>query len=300
MDRFAALRAFVEVVNEGGFAAAARSLGNTRSGVSRLVLSLEQELSVQLLNRSTRGVSTTPDGSIFFDRAQKILLDLEEAERSVVQNKDNASGLLRVTSSLTLGALLLGRMVGQFMVQNPQIRVELELDERQTNIVNEGFDIAVRIGESGDDTSLVNRPIAELERILAAAPAYLAQHGEPQTPDELRQHRCISYSNLQAHNFWRLRGNGEQFNAHVNCVLTSNNGLALREAAIAGCGIIAEPKFIVADALRAGHLKQVLPAYEFPSLTLSIVSPANRFRQRKTQLFIDHLIENFPKDFDWK
>ena len=162
MDRFAALRAFVEVVKKGSFAAAARSLGQTRSGVSRLVLSLEQELSVQLLNRSTRSVSTTPDGNIFFDRAQKILADLEEAERSVVQNKDNASGLLRVTSSLTLGALLLGRLVGNFVVQNPQIRVDLELDEQQTNIVNEGFDIAVRIGDTCKDASLVNRRVADL------------------------------------------------------------------------------------------------------------------------------------------
>lgn len=298
MDRFAALRAFVEVVNKGGFAAAARSLGHTRSGVSRLVLALEQELSVQLLNRSTRSVSTTPDGSIFFDRAQKILLDLDEAERSIVQNKENASGLLRVTSSLTLGALLLGRMVGRFIVENPQIRVELELDERQTNIVDEGFDIAVRIGEFGDDTSLVNRPIADLERILAAAPSYLAQHGEPKSPNDLRLHRCVSYSNLEAHNFWRLRGKNEQFNAHVNCILTSNNGLALREAAIAGCGIIAEPRFIVSDALRSGQLKHILPDFAFPSVTLSVVSPANRFKQRKTQLFIDHLIEHIPKDFD--
>jgi DNA-binding transcriptional LysR family regulator len=293
MDKFAALNAYVTVVEADGFAAAARLLGQSRSAVNRLVIALEDELGIQLLNRTTRRVSPTANGAAFYDRAKAILADLDEAERDVAESNGEAVGRLRVNAPMSFGIVHLGRAVADFMTRHPDLTIELNLNDRFVDIIEEGFDLAIRIAEPDEETSLVDFRLCEAKRALCASPDYLAAHGTPQHPTELRRHRCLHYGNLSTGGLWRLNGPQGSVGVHIDPAMVSNNGQVLCDAAVRGLGIILSPTFISGPDLQAGRLVTIMPDYTPPQVVLSAIYPPTRHLSAKIRLFTDFLMERF-------
>ncbi len=293
MDKFAALQTFVDVVEQEGFAPAARVRGRSRAAVNRLVLALEQELGVQLFNRTTRQVSTTSEGAAFYERAKDILAALYDAERDAGRARDEISGLLRVNAPMSFGTKHLGAAVSDFMLEHPNLRVELHLNDRMVDLIEEGFDLAIRIAEPSEDTSFVDLRICPARLVMCASPHYLTRHGEPRQPRDLRSVPCLHYGNLPNGTLWRLNGSQGRANVRVNDVLCSNNGDVLREAAVKGLGIALLPMFIVTDDLRAGRLVPVLGDFTAPEPWLTALYPPTRHLSAKIRVFTDFLIDRF-------
>ena len=299
MDRLAALKAFVAVVEQQGFAAAARARGQSRSAINRLVIGLEDDLGVQLLNRTTRRVAPTANGAAFYARVVPLLSALAEAEADVTEAQQAATGRLRVNAPMSFGILHLAPAVSDFMTRHPDLRVELQLNDRIIDIIDEGFDLAVRISTPQEETSLVDFRLCAVHRVICAAPDYVVAHGAPSHWSELRTRACLHYDNMPGGDFWRLAGADGEVTVPVNAVLTSNNGEALRDAALRGLGITLLPSFIVGPDLREKRLVRVLPDYRPSSLTLSAIYPPTRHLSAKIRLFTDHLLERFGAEPYW-
>ncbi len=293
MDKFAALRAYVTVVDEEGFAAAGRLLGLSRSAVNRLVIALEDELGVQLLNRTTRQVAPTAAGLAFVDRAKAILDALDAAEREVGAAQTAAVGQLRVNAPMSFGTLHLGPAIADFMADHPELRIELALNDRFVDIIEEGYDLAIRIAEPDEETTLVDFRLSEIRRVLCASPGFLERHGEPGHPDALKRLPCLNYGHLPNQQRWRLDGPDGRIDVGIGTVLCSNNGEALRDAAVKGLGVALLPTFIVGPALQVGELVTVLHDYRPPTLMLTIIYPPSRHLAAKIRLFTDFLIARF-------
>jgi DNA-binding transcriptional LysR family regulator len=293
MDKFESLRAFTQVVNAGGFAAAAREMGVSRSQVNKLVIALENELGVQLLHRSTRVVTPTETGLAFHERCVEILASLEEAERSLTQLQAEPRGRLKVNAPMTFGTLHLAPALADFLVQYPDIQVQLTLSDRFIDPIEEGFDITVRIAKFQESASLIVHPLTAAPRVLCAAPSYLEQHGTPTHPDELQHHSCLHYGQLAVEAQWTLIGADGEQTVSVQGVLCSNNGEVLRDAAVRGLGITLLPVFIVGRELQQGVLHIVLPNYHPPELSISVIYPVNRHLSTKVRLLVDFLQERF-------
>lgn len=299
MDRFECMRAFTRVVDAGGFAAAARGMGLSRSVINKYVIQLEHDLGTQLLQRSTRRVTPTETGLTFYDRAVQILAELDDAIGAITELQEQPTGNLRVNAPMSFGTLHLARLVGDYMAAHPAVRLELVLNDRFVDPIEEGFDVTVRVGDPQTSASLVAQEIVVLERVLCAAPAYLAAHGEPLHPTELKQHRCLHYGHLASASQWRLHGSrGEQSYA-INCVMCSNNGEALQAAALQGQGIALLPTFIVGAALREGSLRSVLCDHRATPLSLYALYPPQRRMSAKVRRFVQLLAERFGNQPYW-
>jgi DNA-binding transcriptional LysR family regulator len=293
MDKLESIRAFTQVVNAGGFAAAAREMGLSRSQVNKLVIALENELGVQLLHRSTRVVTPTETGLAFHERCVEILASLEEAERLITQLQVEPRGRLRVNAPMTFGTMHLAPALADFLVQYADLEVQLTLNDRFVDPIEEGFDVTVRIAKPQAVASLIVHPLTTAPRVLCAAPSYLAANGTPTYPDELRHHSCLHYGQLAVEYQWTLMGvEGEQ-TVTVNGVLCSNNGEVLKDAAVRGLGITLLPTFIVEPELQQRTLQIVLPDYHPPELSISVIYPINRHLSTKVRLLVNFLQERF-------
>ena len=299
MDRLVAMRAFVTVVEEGGFTAAAAKLRTSKSAVSTLVRELETELGAALLNRTTRRMSLTEAGQRFKARAEQILADVEEAEREATALTHRPRGLLRVSTGVSFGTRHLGCAVAGFAKLYPEVTIDLNLTDRYVDLVDEGIDVAIRIGRLADST-LIARRLSYSRRVVCAAPAYLEKYGQPERPEELRQHNCLSYSLLASGNNWRFIRDGAQIEVAVTGSLSSNNGDLLREAAVEGLGLYYAPTFIVHEDLRAGRLAPLLRAYALPPLDIHALFPESRFVSAKVRTFVDHLVRYFTDPPPWE
>ncbi|NJM74833.1 MAG: LysR family transcriptional regulator [Acaryochloridaceae cyanobacterium RU_4_10] len=293
MDKFEQMRAFAQVVVSGGFAAAARQMGQSRSTVNKLVIALENDLGVQLLHRSTRVVSPTETGLAFYDRCVEILSSLEEAERSVAQLHGLPQGRLRINAPMTFGTMYLAEAIADFLAQYPDLQVELTLNDRFVDPIEEGFDVTIRIAEPQPTSSLLVQPLAPVRRVLCASPTYLEKQGMPMHPTELRSHSCLHYGQIAMENRWTLTGADGEHTAIVRGALCSNNGEVLRDAAIRGLGIALLPRFIVESALQRGTLQVVLPTYHPSELSIDVLYPVNRHLSIKIRLLVDFLRERF-------
>lgn len=294
MDKLDSMRAFVRVVDHRGFAAAARQMGLSRSVVSKAVIQLEQTLGAQLLRRSTRKVTPTDTGLAFYERCLGILEDVDCAMASVTQLQDKPSGTLRINAPMSYGIQCLGPIVGKYMQRWPDVRVEVNLNDRFVDPIEEGFDITLRIARREKTSGLVTRTIAPVPIVLCASPQYLAEHGEPRTPEELRQHRCLQYSNQASGERWVLRRDGKERVVRINCAMWSNNGEVLGAGAIAGQGVALLPGFIVAAALYRGALQPVLQDFTPEPLSLAALYPRHRHLAAKVRAFVDLLTESSP------
>jgi DNA-binding transcriptional LysR family regulator len=297
LDKFLAMRAFTRVVENGGFAAAAREMGLSRSVVNKYVIALEKELDAQLLRRSTRQVNPTEVGLVFYDRAIAILDDLEEATAAVTRLQERPVGMLRVNAPMTFGSLRLSTVVGRFMARYPDVHIELVLNDRFIDPIEEGFDVTVRIAEPAESTSLITTEIAPVHRLLCASPAYLASHGMPREPKDLREHRCLHYGYQASGEHWKLAGPGGEISTRVNCVMWSNNGDSLKQVALRDQGIVLLPDFIVEEEIRTGALQTVLNDYRPTDLALCALYPRSRHQSTKTRLFVETLVEDFGQGF---
>lgn len=299
MDKLDAMNAFAKVVASGSYAEAARRLGLTRSAISKAVMELEEVLGVRLLDRTTRRLNPTEAGRAYYERCVDILASIEETELQVSQLHAQPKGVLKMNAPVSFGTLYLGMAIADFMALYPDLRVELTLNDRFIDPLEEGVDVTVRIGAL-TDSSLIARKLAPARRVLVASPDYLARHGLPQTPDDLARHRCLTYGHTTTLQRWQLTRDGESFTVPVAAYLCSNNGDVLREAALKGNGITTLPTFIVGPDITADRLRIVLPDYAPSHLTIYALYAPNRYLAAKTRLLIDFLVERFGDDPPWE
>jgi len=299
MDRFASMRAFTKVVEASGFAAAARLMGLSRSVVNKAVINLETELGTRLLNRSTRRVTPTETGLAFYDRAVEILGQLDDAVAAITELQERPTGNLRVNAPMSFGTLHLSPVVAEFMAGHPDVHVELVLSDRRIDPIEEGFDVTLRVVEAVSSTSLMAREIVPAKRVLCASPDYLRLAGVLSHPTELKRHRCLHYGHLGSGSQWRLIGPDTDRSYAINCVMWSNNGEVLRDAAVSHQGIALLPTFIVGAALQQGLLRTLLPDYAPPPITLCALYPRHRHLSAKVQLFVDLLEKRFGDRRYW-
>lgn len=298
MDKLDSLRAFVKVVELGSFSEAGRQLRLSRSAISKYVGDLEESLGVQLLNRTTRHASPTESGQTYFERALSILGDLDAADQAVAQAQSSPRGLLRVNAPMSFGTLQLGPAVADFMVDCPELQIQLVLSDDQVDPMQGGFDVTLRIADL-ESSSLIARKIVAIDRAVCASPAYLTQHGAPSVPADLRRHALLTYGFLLTGNQWKLTGADGDHWVQPNWTLCVNNAEVLRDAAVAGRGIALLPTFIAGDALRAGLLQQILKPYKAPPLALYALYPPTRHLAVKVRLLIDFLVARFAGVPSW-
>lgn len=295
MDRLTEMEAFATVVDQGGFTDAARKMGISKSAVSKHVSALEARLGARLLNRTTRRVSPTEIGLAYYDRARRVLNDAGEADALVTSMQSAPSGLLRISVATDFGVNHISPVLSDFLTEYPEITVNMVLNTRYVELISEGFDMAIRIGEQ-EDSSLRARRLCETSQRMIAAPGYLQKYGRPQQLEDLNEHKLLHYSSQSAGNVWKITtASGEKRQIRSNGWLTVNDGQSLLNAAISGLGIALLPSFLYADALRQGLVEDVMPALPGETLGIYAVYPPGRFTQPKVRAFIDFLVQTYAE-----
>ena len=293
MDRLTEMEAFATVVDQGGFTDAARKMGISKSAVSKHISALEARLGARLLNRTTRRVSPTEIGLVYYDRARRVLNDAGEADSLVSAMQSAPSGVLRMSVTSDFGVSLLSPVLDEFLAEYPDISVNMVLKNRYVELISEGFDLAVRLGEL-EDSSLRARRITDTTQRLIAAPGYFAAHGRPARIDDLADHRLLHYSNQSSANVWRITApSGEERQVRGTGWLTVNDGQSLLNAAIKGLGIAYLPSFLYYRAMAEGLVEDVIPDLPPTTLGLYVVYPPGRYTQPKVRAFIDFMVERF-------
>ncbi|VAX00320.1 Transcriptional regulator, LysR family [hydrothermal vent metagenome] len=289
MDRFEEIQTFIGIVKAGSFSLAAERLNIAKSAVSRRLVDLETRLGIQLLTRTTRRINLTESGREYYDRCQLILADLEETEQNLSTCAIALSGSIRIAAPLSFGISHLSPIINQFLELHPHIKIELELNDRIVNFMEEQVDLAIRIGDLAD-SSLVGRKLATSHLIICAAPAYLQKFGEPKIPSDLVQHDGFNYSYASSAS-WTF--DNIKMPIRMNYRLRANNGDVLVNAAIEGLGILLTPKFIAANAIEQGLLIPILTQYELSSAGIYAVYQQQRHLPQRMRELIDYLVENF-------
>ena len=293
MDRFAAMQVFARVVEHGSFARAAERLAISTSACSRHVAELEAHLDVRLLNRTTRRLSLTESGQAFYERCVQVLADLDEAEQAAAMSAARPRGTLKLTCGISFGVRHVARLVGAFAARHPEVRFDVQLSDRFVDLVEEGFDLAIRIGESPTQ-NLIARKLGETRLVPCAAPVYLREHGAPESPADLAQHACLTYEYLPQRGTWRFQDRaGGEHTVRVAGPVHANNGDMLAAAAVEGIGIAMEPDFIVDADVAAGRLVRVLDDYVPAPTIVYAVYPSRRHLSAKVRAFVDFLAERF-------
>ena len=299
MDRFQAFRVFSQVVETGSFSGAAARLQLSPTAASRHVAELEAHLQTRLLNRTTRRVSLTESGRAFYERCVQLLADLEEAEQEAARAAVVPRGTIRLTTAVNFGVRNVAPAIAAFVAAHPEVRFDVSLSDRVVDLVEEGFDLAIRIGGAGSE-SLVARKLGETRLVACASPAYLASRGAPRLPEELQQHNCFTYEYGSPKDLWRFRdAAGAECNVRVKGNLHSNNGDLLAEAAAQGAGIVLEPAFIVGPELRDGRLVALLQEFSTPAVPIYAVYPSRKHLSAKVRRFVEFLVERFRRAEDW-
>ncbi|MCF8178825.1 MAG: LysR family transcriptional regulator [Sulfuritalea sp.] len=297
MDRLAAMQTFVRVAEAGSFTAVADQLNVARSAITRQIAALESHLGVKLIARSTRRLSLTSAGTSYIDQCREILDRIDEAEGDLAGERQVLRGAIRASVPMTFGLLHLTPLILEFSKAHPDIRIDLDFNDRHVNLIEEGMDFALRITDHLPETTVARR-LTSCRSVVAAAPAYLKHRGEPGHPDDLAQHACLSYS-LGSRSTWTFLVNGVQRSVEVSGPLTANNGKALQEAAIQGFGIVYEPTFIAAEAIRQGQLVTILNDYPTPTYDMYAVFPGTRFVPQRVRNFVDFLAARLGPEPYW-
>lgn len=292
MDHLTGMAVFAKVVETGTFTGAARAMGLSKGAVSKQIAKLEDRLGARLLNRTTRRSSLTEVGAAFYERCRRIVAEAEEAELAVTRLHAEPRGTLRVNLPMSFGMIHMAYALPDFMAAYPEISLDVTLDDRVVNVVDEGYDVVIRITEL-PDSSLIARRIAPFRIATCASPAYWDAHGRPRHPDDLRGHACLLYSYLSNLNEWRYRGPDGPFAVRVDGPMRGNNGDLLRSAAVAGRGVVRSPTFIVGCDLVEGRLEQVLAEYEDDDRGIYAVYPHNRHLSAKVRAFVDFMAKRF-------
>lgn len=295
LDRLSEMEAFVSVVEQGGFTNAASKLRISKSAISKHVSGLETRLGVRLLNRTTRRVSPTELGLSYYDRAIAILADARAADEMITAMQSTPKGALRISAPVDLGNNQLSTAVGAFLQKYPDVSINMTLDDSYVEIIAEGFDIAIRIGDL-IDSSMRARKLSETVTRLVASKEYLTEHGTPKTIDDLAKHHLLHYSNLSTGNTWHMTApSGEERQVRAVGRLTVNNGGSLLRAAESGLGIARIPCFIIDDAIADGRVVPVLENLPENRLSINAIYPPGKFVQPILRAFIDFLVEYFKE-----
>jgi DNA-binding transcriptional LysR family regulator len=299
MDRLATMEAFVKVAETKSFSEAARRLRSSKSLVSRQISALEAELGVRLLQRTTRSLTLTEEGRSYHAEVTRILADIEVANAAVTQSKVAPRGRLRVSAPMSFGILHLAPILPRFLARFPEVELDLSLNDRYVDLIDEGFDLSIRVGRLAE-SSLVARRLAPFRMILCASPDYLSRHGTPKAPEELKQHQCLCYSTNSLTPEWRLqKPDGSPWPLQIAGHLHANNGDVLRVAAIEGAGIAYLPSFIVGADLQAATLVSLMPDFVPQDAAIYAVYPNSRHLSPKVRAFIDFMLETFGPRPRW-
>jgi DNA-binding transcriptional LysR family regulator len=292
MDRFQEMKVFAAVVEAGSFTGGAQALDMSKAAVSRYVGELEERLGLRLLNRTTRKLSPTGEGEIFYARCRELLDNLDEAEAEITSRSGEAAGLLKVNVPVTFGLMHLAQLWPAFLARHPKLAIDITLSDRVADLVEEGYDIAVRIGQLSA-SSLIARRLASTRMVLCASPAYLERRGAPAHPADVLQHDVISYSLFASGENWSFTGPDGEVSVKVAPRVRTNSGDTCRAAALQHQGIILQPTFIVGADLAQGTLVEIMPGYRAVELGIHAVYPSRKFVSPKVRLLIDFLVEAF-------
>ena len=292
MDQLNDMATFASVVAEGSFSRAAHSLGLSKATISKRISRLEDRLGARLLNRTTRRLSLTEVGSAFHEHCSRLVAEAEEAEQTVTALTANPRGTLRVNVPMSFGRLHIARAIPQFLAQFPDLKVDITLDDAFVDLVYGGYDLAIRIADL-PDSSLVARRLAPSRGVVCGSPGYFRCRGVPETPDDLRNHECLSYRYLATTGSWPFKRGQRTCSIPVSGSLSANNGDVLLAAAVAGIGLVLVPTFMVEQQLRSGALRPVLASYAESDFGIYAVYPHRRHVSPKVRAFVDYFAERF-------
>ncbi|HTW74027.1 MAG TPA: LysR family transcriptional regulator, partial [Steroidobacteraceae bacterium] len=294
MDRFGAMRVLVRVADAGSLSAAGRQLGLSLTSVSRQLMALEEGLGTTLVERTTRHLSLTESGRLYYQRAKQILEEVAELERGLTMQTGVASGRLHVSAPSLLGRLRLAPMLPGFLLEQTRVSVDLLLVDRPVRLAEEGIDVALRIGPL-EDSGLIVRKLDDIQLVVCAAPDYLSRRGEPATPDDLIEHDCLAFGDVPGVAEWSFQDGAVRRPVRIPTRLCANDFDTLVSAALAGAGLVRVPSWQVAHCLADGRLRIVLEAYQRPPTPLSILTPRTRLLLPKVRAFVDFLQQHWMR-----
>lgn len=292
MDRFLEMQTFNAVVDAGSFVKAADALDMSKAAVSRYVVDMETRLGVRLLHRTTRRLSLTDEGQVFYARSKELLAELQEAEEEITSRRDAASGLLRINAPVTFGILHLAPLWGAFKAQHPKVTLDVTLADRLVDLVEEGYDVAIRIATL-ESSTLVSKRLATTRMVLCASPTYLQQHGTPTSPADLVRHSVIAYSHWATKDEWRFNGAEGPVSVKTTPCIHTNSGDTCRAAALSHQGVILQPTFLVGKDLADGTLVELMPEYRSIELGIYAVYPTRKHVSAKVRALIEFLAAHF-------
>ncbi|EYF05647.1 LysR family transcriptional regulator [Chondromyces apiculatus] len=293
MDRLRAFEVFVTVVARGSFTRAAEALDTSPANVTRYVNELEAHLGTRLLNRSSRKLSLTESGEALYERGRAILDEVAEAEAAASSASVQPRGRLRINAPLSFGILHLAPLWPRFMEAHPEVELDVSLGDRVVDLVEEGYDLAIRISRGGSTTH-VARKLAASRNVVCASPAYLRRYGRPEVPADLGAHRCVRYTYAAMADEWHFTDEaGKVHVVKVSCVMHTNNGDTARAMALAGQGITWQPTFLIGEDLREGRLVALMPGYRLPDIDVLAIYPSRRHLSAKVRVMVDFLAEAF-------
>jgi DNA-binding transcriptional LysR family regulator len=285
----ARIRAFVQVFDAGGFSAAARQHGRSKALLSKYVTDLEDYLGVRLMNRTTRKLSLTEAGEAYYREASQVLAQLDELDASILEQTEAPRGLLRVSAPRNFGEMILAPAIFKFLAAHAEVTLDLRLEDRFVDLVEEGIDVALRIS-AAQDSSLIARKICDMQHSAVASPNYLTSHPAPARPEDLRQHWCIVDTNLTGQANWRFVEDGETISVHVDGRVRVNSPLSARDAALSGLGVALLPGYLADPLMASGQLVPLLKGFIPTGASLQAVYPHRRHLAGKVRALIDHLV----------
>jgi len=295
MDLFTCMRAFVVVAETGKFSAASERLGLSHAMASKQVMDLEAHLGAQLLNRTTRKVSLTEQGAAYLERCRDIFASIDEAEHEITSQTSEPVGRLRVSAPTAFGASHVAPEIAKFVAKHPKVSIDLILNDRMVDLIEEGYDLAIRIGRLAD-SSLIAKRIGEMRLICCASPQYFEIHGAPSQPEDLIHHECILYSYASTGNSWSFPSREGECSVKVSGSVSCNNGEAICEMAIQGLGVILQPDFIVRPHLKSGSLIEIFPDHVREAAGIYALHQSRRYVPVRLRSFIDHLARAFRNE----
>ncbi|CAE6936623.1 Bacterial regulatory helix-turn-helix protein [Vibrio sp. B1REV9] len=293
MDQLSAMRAFVRVVQTGSFSATGREMNTSQTTISKKVAALEKKIGVKLLARSSRDHALTPAGAKYYQTCVDILGELDEAETEARSEVASPQGTVRISAPVAFGRILLAPIMAEFFQRYPDIKVDLRLSDRHTDLISDGIDVAIRARQL-EDSTLIARHLFDNPMLALAAPSYLDRNGTPKKPDDLTQHNCLIYSGMQEVNIWRFTKEDKEHSVAVSGNFQSDNGDVLLEVALTGMGIVILPIWMVESHIKAGRLKQVMSDYLGQNLPFNAVYLQSRYTPLKVRCLIDYLKEKLP------
>ncbi len=291
MDTLKSMKVFATVVATGSFAAAAARLDISRAMASKHVLFIEERLGTRLLHRTTRKLGLTDAGAEYYERCAQILEEIEEAEAGALTRSATPRGVLRLTMPVSFSVRHVGPLISRYLAKYPDVRIDATVSDRRVDLIEEGLDLALRIG-SPPDPGLIARRLAIDRMVICGAPAYLDRYGRPARPEDLARHNCVLYSYSAAGSEWKMSGPDGEHTVKVSGNMRANNGDLLNQVVLSGVGLMCQPEFLVGDDIRAGRLEEVLTEYACQPLGIYAVFPSRKHLPAKTRAFVDFLVEH--------